>query len=202
MLLHRTRNVALLSVLVIATVVLGLAHSATVAGQDDADTQAKIESAMSAAPSTVSANATIMDTEFDDAGEFVVLREGTNGWTCFIDAPGTPGIDPMCLDETWMAWLRALIAGEEPNTKVVGLAYMLQGGSEPSNTDPMASEPAAGEEWMTSPPHIMVIMPGKIDQSLYSPDYHSGAPWIMYAGTPYEHIMMPVTEGVMEEMAQ
>ena len=29
---------------------------------------------------------------------------------------------------------------------------MLQGGSEPSNTDPLATEPAAGEKWMTSPP--------------------------------------------------
>ena len=46
---------------------------------------------MSAAPSTVSANATILDNEIDDAGKFVVLREGSNGWYCLPDAPGTPG---------------------------------------------------------------------------------------------------------------
>lgn len=53
---------------------------------------------------------------------------------------------------------------------------------------------------MTAPPHIMIIMPGTIDQTVFSPDYHSGAPWIMYAGTPYEHIMMSVTDGVMKDM--
>ena len=69
---------------------------------------------------------------------------------------------------------------------------MLQGGSDASNTDPFATEPAAGEEWMTSPPHIMILMPGDLDQTVFSTDPHSGGPWIMWAGTPYEHIMMPV----------
>jgi hypothetical protein len=199
MLRKRTRNVALLLV-VIATVAFGLARSAPVAGQDDAETQAKIESAMSAAPSTVSANATILDTEMDDAGEFVVLREGSNGWYCQADAPGTPGPDPLCFDETFLDWVYAFVAGEEPDTQVTGLAYMLQGGSEASNTDPFATEPAEGDEWMTSPPHVMLIMPGDLVESGFSPDFQSGAPWIMYAGTPYEHIMMPVTEGVMGDM--
>ena len=96
----------------------------------------------------------------------------------------------------------AFVAGEEPDTQVAGLAYMLQGGSEASNTDPFATEPAEGDEWMASPPHVMLIMPGDLDQSVFSPDFHSGAPWIMYAGTPYEHIMMPVVEGVMGDMGE
>ena len=55
MLLKRTLNMALLLVVVAGTLAFGLARSAPVAGQDDADTAAKIENAMSAAPSTVSA---------------------------------------------------------------------------------------------------------------------------------------------------
>ncbi len=200
MLLKSMRNVALLVVVVTGTLAFGLARSAPVAGQDDADTAEKIEVAMSAAPSTVSADATIYDNAVDDAGEFVVLREGSNGWSCFPDGPGTPANDPMCLDQTWMDWLHAYVAGKEPNTNVVGLAYMLQGGSESSNTDPMATEPAPGEVWMTAPPHVMLIMPGDLVENGFSPDYHSGAPWIMYAGTPYEHVMMSVVEGVMEDM--
>ena len=202
MLLKRTLKMVLLLVVGIATIAVGLTRSAPVAGQDDADTAAKIESAMSAAPSTVAANATILGNEMDDAGKFVVLREGNNGWYCQADAPGTPGPDPICFDQTFLDWIYAFVAGEEPNTQVVGLAYMLQGGSEASNTDPFATEPAAGEEWMVSPPHVMIIMPGDIDQSVFSPDFHTGAPWIMYAGTPYEHIMMPVVEGVMGEMGE
>jgi hypothetical protein len=56
----------------------------------------------------------------------------------------------------------------------------------------MATKPAAGEDWVTSPPHIMILQPGKLDQSVFSTDPKSGGPWIMWAGTPYEHIMMPV----------
>jgi hypothetical protein len=202
MLRKNTRKMTLLLVVGIATIAVGLAPSVPVAGQDDADTEAQIESAMSAAPSTLSANATILGNEMDDAGKFVVLREGSNDWYCQADAPGTPGPDPICFDETWLDWVYAFVAGEEPNTQVVGLAYMLQGGSEASNTDPFATEPAAGEEWMTSPPHIMVLMPEDLVESGFSPDFHTGVPWIMYAGTPYEHLMMPVVEGVMGEMGE
>jgi hypothetical protein len=199
MLLKSTRNVALLLVLGIGTLAFGLARSAPVASQDEADVAAKIENAISAAPSSISANATILDYEMDDSGKFVVLREGSNGWSCLPDFPGSPGNDPQCYDETWMDWNYAFFAGEEPNVTVPGFAYMLQGGSDPSNSDPLATEPAAGEEWVTSPPHIMIVLPGKLDQSAFSTDHDSGEPYIMWAGTPYEHIMMPVAEGEHDE---
>jgi hypothetical protein len=201
MLLKRTRNVPLLVVLMIGTLTVGLARSAPAAGQPEvtgqegADAQAKIENAMSAAPSTVSADATILDNELDDAGKFVVLRDGSNGWFCFPDIPSSPGNDPQCMDQTWLDWNYAFYAGEAPNVTVPGLEYMLQGGSDPSNTDPLATEPAAGEAWVSSPPHIMIVLPGTLDQTVFSTDHHSGQPYIMWAGTPYEHLMMPVAEG-------
>jgi hypothetical protein len=200
MLLKRTLKMVLLLVVGSATIAFGLTRSAPVAGQDDADTQAQIESAMASGPLSISENATIMGNELDAEGNPVVLREGSNDWTCFPDAPGTPDLDPMCLDETWMGWLQALIAGEEPKTQVVGLAYMLSGGSDASNTDPYATGPEEGNEWITSPAHVRIIMPGEIDQSIYSTDPLSGGPFIMWAGTPYEHIMMPVDPHGMVEM--
>jgi hypothetical protein len=172
----------------------GLARSAPVAGQDAADTQAKIDNAMSAAPSSVSAKATILDNELDDAGKFVVLREGSNGWSCFPDYPATPGNDPMCVDQTWLDWNYAYVAGTAPQVTQLGIAYMLQGGSDASYTDPLATEPAAGEAWVTAPPHVMLLLPGGFDQSVFSTDHHSGGPYIMWAGTPYEHLMMPVAD--------
>ena len=190
-----------LLLVVAGTLAFGLARSAPVAGQDDADAAAKIEDAMSAAPSSISEEATILDYEMDDDGKFVVLREGSNGWFCFPDTPGTPSDDPQCNDQTWMDWTYAFFAGEEPNVTVVGLAYMLQGGSDASNTDPAATEPAAEEDWVVSPPHVMLLLPGELDQTVFSTDHASGEPFIMWAGTPYEHIMMPVAEGVMGEMA-
>ena len=193
MLWKSTVQVALL-VVGIGTVGVGLTRSAPVASQDDADVQAKIENAMSAAPSSISANATIVDYEMDDAGNFVVLREGSNAWSCFPDLTSTPGNDPQCNDQTWMDWTYALFAGEAPNTTVAGFAYMLMGGSDASNTDPAATEPAAGEDWVSSPPHVMLLLPGELDQTAFSTDHHSGEPYIMWAGTPYEHIMMPVAD--------
>jgi len=201
MLRKRMRNVALLSVVVIGTIAFGLTHSAPVAGQDDADAAAKIENAMSAAPPAIADDATILDNAMDDAGKFVVLREGSNGWSCQADALGTPGPDPWCFDQTWLDWAYAFTAGEEPTPTVAGFAYMLQGGSDASNTDPFATQPAEGDEWVSTPPHVMLLLPGDLDQSVYSTDHDSGGPYIMWAGTPYEHIMMPVAEGEMGEMA-
>jgi hypothetical protein len=184
-----------ISLLVLAAglVFAGLSQAVPVSGQDD--TEAKIAQAMSAALPAIGEGATIYDLDLDDEGNFIVLREGSNGWSCFPDAPATPLVDPMCLDQTWMDWLAAYVAGEEPNTTVPGLAYMLQGGSDASNTDPFAAEPPEGEEWVSSPPHVMLLLPGELDQSVFSTDHASGGPFIMWAGTPYEHIMMPVAEG-------
>jgi hypothetical protein len=186
--------VALLLALAVGTVAFGLARSTPVAGRQDADAKTKIEDAMRAGPSSISEKAAIVDYEMDAAGKFVVLRAGSNGWTCFPDTPGTPSDDPMCLDQTWMDWMDAYMSGKAPDTKVPGLAYMLQGASDASNTDPFATEPAAGEEWVTSPPHLMILVPGKLDQTAFSTDYHAGGPWVMWAGTPYEHLMVPVAD--------
>jgi hypothetical protein len=181
--LKTTRNAVLL-VVVTGTVAFGLARSAPAAGQDDADVAARIENAMSAAPPAISAAATILDNAFDDGGKFLVLREGSNGWFCFPDIPSSPGNDPQCYDQTWLDWNYAFFAGEEPEVMMPGLAYMLQGGSDASNTDPLATEPAEGEAWVSSPPHVMIVLPGTLDPSVFSTDHHAGGPYIMWAGTP------------------
>ncbi len=154
--------------------------------------QAKIESAMSAAPDAITKDATIVDNDMDANGAFIVLRKGSNGWYCMPDLLSTPGNDPACNDQTFQDWTRALFKGEVPKVTVPGLSYMLQGGSDASNTDPLALEPAPGEKWVTTPPHVMLVLPGKLDTTLFSTDPNSGEPYIMWAGTPYEHIMMPI----------
>ena len=196
--LTRMRNVTLMLV-VTGTVAVGLIHAAPAAGQDDPDAQAKIASAMSAAPASIAEQATIFDWAMDDTGKFVVLQDGSNDWSCFPDDTNTPGNDPMCLDQPWLAWLYAIVAGDKPTTAVAGVAYMLQGGSTPSNTDPLATAPAAGEAWLSDPPHLMLLLPGELDQRAFSTDHDAGEPYIMWAGTPYEHIMVPVAEHEMAE---
>lgn len=190
--LQKSLRAALLAALAAGIIAFGLARSAPAAGQATPDAQAKIADAMSAGPASIAKDATILDNNVDAAGKFVVLRQGSNGWFCFPDLATTPGPDPQCMDQTWLDWNYAYLAGKAPNVKEPGIEYMLQGGSDPSNTDPMATAPAAGQDWLTTPPHVMIVLPGKLDQSVLTTDPNKGGPWIMWAGTPYEHIMVPV----------
>src|SRR4051812_10611695 len=75
----------LLALLLVAVLPAAQAQESATPAASEADTQVKIANAMSAAPSTVSANATILDNALDADGHFVVLREGSNGWSCFPD---------------------------------------------------------------------------------------------------------------------
>ena len=154
----------------------------------------RIANALSALPAALAEGAAVID--MNEAGEVVELRAGTNGWICIPDSPGSPGNDPMCMDDVWMQWFDALMTGAEFSADHVGIGYMLQGGSDASNIDPFAMEPAAGEDWITTPPHTMVISPIPLDPTVFTTDPNSGGPYIMWAGTPYEHLMVPVVADV------
>jgi hypothetical protein len=192
--------------LVVGAALLGCEASTQTPASDDSKAQAheselsnehaKIRSAMSAAPTSVAKDATIVDYPKKATEPLLKLRKGTNGWTCFPDWQATPGNDPMCLDKMWMQWFEAISSATDPNIDQPGIAYMLQGGSDASNTDPFAMKPKVGEHWVSAPPHVMLIVPGKLDTTLLSTDHHSAEPWVMYAGTPYEHVMIPVEEEV------
>ena len=165
----------------------------------DDDVDALIANAESAAPTAIAQDATILGWD-EDGMATVVLREGTNGWTCVTDWSVSPGNDPQCLDPIWAAWSEAYAAGEEPEIPGLGIGYMLQGGSDPSNSDPMAMQPAKGEDWVTSPPHVMFLMPDGFDADIFSTTPSMDEPYIMWDGTPYEHLMLPVVAMAMDGM--
>ncbi len=151
-----------------------------------------IASAMSAAPVKVAKGATIMAMEAD--GKMRTLREGTNGFTCMADNPATPGPDPMCMDKNAMEWVHALIGHAAPPAGKVGFMYMLSGGTDASNTDPYAAKPEANNHWIKTGPHVMIV---GAEASFYdnypkSADPDTSVPYVMWAGTPYQHLMAPV----------
>lgn len=151
-----------------------------------------IQNAMSAGPAAIANDATILDWSTEEAGKLKEVRKGANGWTCITDDPNTPANDPMCLDKMWMELLSALMNKTEPKIVAAGIGYMLQGGSSASNSDPFAPPPADRGKWMADPPHIMIVVPEKLDTTAFSSDPKSGGPWIMWGGTPYEHLMVPL----------
>ena len=157
------------------------AAEAPAPAQDD-----PIADAVSALPEALQAGATVMDWENN------VLREGTNGWTCMPNRPSTPGPDPMCFDEVAMAWAAAWMAAETPQISGVGLSYMLMGGADASNSDPFATEPPEGSDWLVAGPHVMIFVPDPATLDAMTDDPASGGPWVMFKGTPYAHVMMPI----------
>lgn len=164
-------------------------------GQEPGGADAKIANALSAGPPEITMAATVLDWPAEGGGEMAELRAGSNGWTCLPDIPGTPADDPMCLDATFVAWMGALQARTPPAIERVGFAYMLRGGSTASNSDPFASQPAADEEWLMEPPHVMMVVPDPATLQGLTTDPDNGGPWIMWADTPYAHVMMPVPAG-------
>jgi hypothetical protein len=99
----------------------------------------------------------------------------------------------MCLDKEWQAWGDAWMNKKDPpKPKSVGVAYMLKGDKGASNTDPFATGPTSNNEWVVSPSHIMVLLPDPKMLDAFSTDPKSGGPWVMWKGTPYAHLMVPV----------
>jgi hypothetical protein len=153
----------------------------------------KIHNALSAAPAGVARKATVVDWPAREGGTMPVLRRGGNGWTCLPNDPMTPTNDPQCMNDNAMTWMDAWMAHAAPRLASPGLSYVLQGCTVASNTDPFAMEPPKGKKWIETGPHIMVFSPTKLDTKLYGTDPFSGMPYIRWRGTPYEHLVVPVS---------
>lgn len=148
-----------------------------------------IRSATSAGPRSISDNAAVMAA--DESGKMTQLRAGTNGWTCIPDEPTTPGLDPMCIDKNGMEWVSALIAKKpKPTNAAPGLIYMLQGGSDISATDPFATKT---DHYVSSPAHFMIMWPYDAKTTGFATTPKKTGSWIMWAGTPYAHLMVNQT---------
>jgi hypothetical protein len=158
----------------------------------------KIANAMTAAPSAISATATVLDWPATDTAKPEVLRTGSNGWTCFPDMPESKGNDPMCVDEMWMKWIDGYFARKPAVIAHVGIGYMLApGGAWGSNTDPFAMKETATNQWGHHNPHMMILVPDLRALTGISTDPENGGPYVMWPGTPYAHIMAPTSGSEM-----
>jgi hypothetical protein len=144
-----------------------------------------IKAALSAAPAAVAKEAAVVRMASD--GTMHTLRKGSNGFTCLI-----MGTDKMCNDANSMEFLHAVMKKEPPPDKI-GISYMLAGDVGASNTDPFATGKTADNHWVVTGPHIMVFgPPAKALGYTEAKDPDPSKPYMMWAGTPYEHAMVPV----------
>jgi hypothetical protein len=145
-----------------------------------------IAKAASAAPASVVKGATIVRMQ---KGTMQTLQTGSNGFTCMVAGPG----DAMCLDNNAMQWARAWMSRTTPPNSV-GFVYMLAGDNGASNTDPFATAPTDGNHWVKTGPHVMIVGPSATTMGYPStPDADPTKPYVMWSGTPYAHVMIPIS---------
>jgi hypothetical protein len=143
-----------------------------------------------AAPRAIVDHATIVS--MSDEGSLRVIRQGSNNFTCMAEDP-LRGPGPMCADQNGLKWMQALIARQIPPADAVGLIYMLAGSTDASITDPFAQRPAPTENWVMTGPHVLILGERKLmDGYPRGPKPDVSQPYVMWAGTPYEHLMIPM----------
>ncbi|HJN50352.1 MAG: hypothetical protein QGI68_08565 [Pseudomonadales bacterium] len=150
--------------------------------QDDADALAD---ALSAAWPGMKENVRVVDWE----GK--VLREGSNGFTCLPTPPDMAGATPMCMDSEWMKWADAWQNKKPYAPESLGISYMMAGDEGASNIDPYAEGPTDDNEWIDEGAHLMILAPGGLLDT-FPTDPQNGGPYVMWKGTPYAHLMVPV----------
>ena len=162
----------------VAAIFMPLLVSAQAAGP--ATPEAKVQGALSAAPAYIARDAAVWDWPQSPQDAPVVLRAGSNGWTCFPAQPDTPTNAPVCMDEVILQVRLAELRGEEARVDRVGIRYMLQGAG------------ADDQGRRTLGPHVMISLPAGVSSAEWIGDSHGpDGPWVtaMDGGTV---IIVPV----------
>lgn len=156
---------------------------ASVAGSD---IDKLIAHARSAAPTAISANATVVV-----KGEVIV--QGSNAWTCMPEVMAGDGA-AVCIDAVWGEMMGAVGAKAAFKATGIGLSYMLLGdptGGGVSNSDPYHPNAVEADDYVETGPHLMLIVPKEILKGITS-DPSTGGPYVMWGDTDYAHLMIPV----------
>ncbi len=68
---------------------------------------------------------------------------------------------------------------------------MLSGDEGASNVDPYAEGPTDDNECVKEGPHLMLMAPAELLEN-FPTDPQNGGPYVMWKGTDYQHLMIPV----------
>lgn len=138
---------------------------------------AQLARAIAAGPLNVTKAARIVGT--NPNGKTIVLRDGSNGFTCQPGNPKIVGRPASCANEAALQWSADLGAGKpSPSNTVAGFVYMLAGATERGDSGATVK---VGPQWM-------IIWPFDPKTSgLSAKEKESGA-YISWAGTPYAHL--------------
>lgn len=169
-----------------AVVGLGLATGAAAASAQPSESgivEAKIRRALLAGPAGLTKDATVIDR--DAAGNVIVLRQGTNKWICMPGDENKIGDPPMCADPVAMQWFADAKARKpKPTNTTPGMAYMLCGATQRSNTNPFDTTSPA----IPIGPHWMILWPFEAAAYGLPTTLRDKGAWMMFADTPYAYL--------------
>lgn len=150
-----------------------------------------VKLAMSAAPVSISKDATIMVPGED--GKLMEAKKGTNGFTCIPDIDEQEVPDPICADPAAWQWANDMMSGApKPTNTVPGVAYMAKGGWHwEKDGKILMNKNEPGAKRVKEPPHWMILGPfdSKVN-GLPSMPVKGFGTYVMYDGTPYSHLMI------------
>ena len=152
---------------------------------------------------TTSAPAFIGDLATVIGADGSVIREGSNGWRCeaFMPMPkngfnAPHDAAPACSDKNSVAWANAYKAGTIPQMEGDGWIWMLHGdlGVDNFTVGTDGQKEASHKHYIGSGPHMMLMPkdPSSLDNQ--STNYTTGALYVMFQGSPYAHLMIPLVD--------
>jgi hypothetical protein len=164
----------------------------------------KIKLAESAAPVEISRNATVYVLE---PTGYVKAREGTNGFTCFVDRQDPANLEPTCFDAegsatTFLTRLfveeqRAKGKSEDEISTAVAEAYkkgQFLAPRKPGIVYMMSDQgfllAPSLHKLVPIPPHLMFYAPYSNDEDIGSPPSAANMPRIIRAGQPDAYIVV------------
>jgi hypothetical protein len=158
----------------------------------------KIKIAESAAPPEISGNATVY--VLDQSG-YVKAREGTNGFSCFVDRQSPLNLEPTCFDAEGSATtLQPRFFAEEQRAKGKSEDEIKASIEEGYKSGKFHAPQKPGIVYMMSdsgyifvpqmnrmihlPPHLMFYAPYATDKDIGSPPATANMPHLIRAGQP------------------
>ena len=155
----------------------------------------EINAYTSAAPAFIGKHATVIGASGN------VLREGTNGWRCepFMPMPKDGFKHPhetaaACSDKNAVAWANAYKSNNKPELEGDGWIWMIHGDLGVDNFKPYTDgqKDAGHKHFIESGAHMMLMPKDPSSLDGQTTDYTTGAPYVMFKGTPYVHLMIPL----------
>jgi hypothetical protein len=147
-----------------------------------------VRAAESGAPARIAGQASIA--RLEPSGKVTMIRKGSNDFTCTLMPDGSNA--PFCGDKHAFPWMVAAMSHQPkpPNTQP-GIGYMAKGGVhyETASGD-IVMAPSAGTKEVKEPPHWMLLWPVDPATSGIPTKPNAGGTYIMFAGTPYAHLMI------------